>query len=74
MLLIKPAKQRKQMNTEEIKTALKSGKSVYWQSPNYSVIYRASNDELYVLCRINSHMVGLGRGYKPSDFYIGGAK
>ena len=62
------------MNTEEIKTALKSGKSVYWQSPNYSVIYRASNDELYVLCRINSHMVGLGRGYKPSDFYIGGAK
>tara|TARA_R110002126_G_scaffold15261_1_gene62837 strand:+ start:143 stop:331 length:189 start_codon:yes stop_codon:yes gene_type:complete len=62
------------MNTEEIKTALKSGKAVYWQSPNYSVSYRATTDELFVICRTNSHMIGVGKYHKPSDFYIGGGK
>ena len=62
------------MSIEEIKTALKSGKTVYWQSPNYFLSYRVTADELFIICRTNSHMVGVGRGHKASDFYIGGAK
>lgn len=62
------------MNAEEIKTALKMGKTVNWKCSSYIVTFRATTDELFVLCRLNSHMVGVGRWHQASDFYIGGAK
>ena len=68
------AKQRKQMTIDQIKLALKMGQVVNWKCSSYIVTFRATTDELFVLCRLNSHMVGVGRWHQASDFYIGGAK
>lgn len=62
------------MNNEEIKTALKDGKIVYWKCSTYYVSYRAHTDELFVVCRANNHMIGVGRYHVASDFYMEGAK
>jgi len=70
----KTANQRKTMNFSEIKLALKTGKTVNWKCSSYIVSYRPTTDELFVICRINNHMVGVGKWHKAEDFYVGGAK
>jgi len=62
------------MNTAEIKTALRMGKTVNWKCSSYFLSYRVTTDELFVICRINNHMVGVGKWHKSEDFFLGGAK
>jgi len=62
------------MNLSEIKSALKMGKIVHWKCSTYFLSFRPSTDELFVVCRTNSHMVGVSKWHKSEDFYVGGAK
>ena len=59
------------MSTEEIKLALKMGKTICWKCSSYVVSFRAKTDELFILCKLNHHMIGVGKYHKSEDFYIG---
>jgi len=62
------------VSTAEIKAALKMGRIVNWKCSSYFLSYRVTTDELFVICRINNHMVGVGKWHKSEDFFLGGAK
>jgi hypothetical protein len=70
----KTANQRKIMNTVEIKTALKMGRTVNWKCNSYYCTWRVLTDEIFIVCRLNNHMIGYTKWHQASDFYIGGAK
>ncbi|AGO47667.1 hypothetical protein Phi4:1_gp130 [Cellulophaga phage phi4:1] len=49
------------MNLEEIRTALKEGKTVYWHNSNYKVV-EDNNNKLFITCLLNSNIVLLDEG------------
>ena len=61
------------MNTQEIKEAVRAGKTVYWKNPGYQVIHDDAAGWL-IYCNINDSYVGLygmrGLNGEEGDFYI----
>lgn len=47
------------MTTQEIKTAVDSGKVVNWKQPNYIVIKDTSNSDYLIKCTTNNSCIGL---------------
>ena len=64
------------MNLQEIKTALKAGKKVYWSNKAYEVIQSKFTQEYLIKCHLNDNYIGLTwrdnitMNGKQKDFFI----
>ena len=69
------------MNLEEIKTAVRAGRTVYWSNPNYEVKlyqFKDGSEQWLVKCLPNRHCIGLTwadgvtLNGEEKDFYVKG--
>jgi len=49
------------MTLQDIKKAVKSGKTVYWKTPLYKVMHTPSIDQWLIVCQSNESAIGLTR-------------
>ena len=68
------------MNLEEIKSAVRSGRTVYWSNPSYEVKkynFKDGTEQWFVRC-VNGHCIGLTwadgvtLNGEEKDFYVKG--
>lgn len=63
------------MTLDQIKTAVRGGKTVHWANPAYRVI-NPKNDQWLIICDLNNSCVGLTHAdgvtmsEKPGSFFI----
>ncbi len=71
------------MNLEEIKAAVRSGKTVHWSNPGYVVTWNTfpnGKEQWLIKCTFNgsciglTHADGITMNGKPEDFFIAGTR
>ena len=64
------------MDLQQIKTALKTGKKVYWSNKAYEVIQSKFTQEYLIKCHLNDTFIGLTwrdgvtMNGDPKDFFM----